>query len=158
MIVNVMMIFRMATLRAEPADIQFCEMKQDERSNTENTVRNTHHSFIPYVECVTFSITFSFFIFTIIRQSVGGQLGLKKKFRGSLRNCPPPFLIILVTYLFLTTLCFVLCCCTFTVWSCDYCNTFYTSFSSEGLKVSLSSESQTYICYEDIISNNFSFL
>ncbi|XP_023331956.1 WD repeat-containing protein 19 [Eurytemora carolleeae] len=29
---------RMATLRAEPADIQFCEMKQDERSNTENTV------------------------------------------------------------------------------------------------------------------------
>lgn len=114
-----MMIFRMATLRAEPADIQFCEMKQDERSNTENTVRNTHHGFIPYVECVTFSKTFSFFIFTIIRQSVGGQLGLKKKFRGSLRYCPPPLLIILVTYLFLTTLCFVLCCCTFTVWSLD---------------------------------------
>jgi len=29
---------RVATLRAEPQDIQFCEMKQDERSNTENTV------------------------------------------------------------------------------------------------------------------------
>ena len=29
---------RVATLRAEPADIQFCEMKQDERSNSENTV------------------------------------------------------------------------------------------------------------------------
>ena len=24
----------MATLRAEPQDVQFCEMKQDERSNT----------------------------------------------------------------------------------------------------------------------------
>ena len=82
-----MMIFRMATLRAEPADIQFCEMKQDERSNTENTVRNTHPGFIPYVECVTFSVKFLFFS-TIIRQSVGGQLGLKKKFRGSLRPAP----------------------------------------------------------------------
>ena len=29
---------RVATLRAEPQDIQFCEMKQDERSNSENTV------------------------------------------------------------------------------------------------------------------------
>ena len=29
---------RVATLRAEPADVQFCEMKQDERSNSENTV------------------------------------------------------------------------------------------------------------------------
>ena len=148
--VKVMMIFRMATLRAEPADIQFCEMKQDERSNTENTVRNTHHSFIPYVECVTFSITFSFFIFTIIRQSVGGQLGLKKKFRGSLRNCPPPFLIILVTYLFLTTLCFVLCCCTFTVWSLDcilLLQYFLYELFSEDLKVSLSWGSQTYIIY-----------
>ena len=29
---------RVATLRAEPQDIQFCEMKQDERSNNENTV------------------------------------------------------------------------------------------------------------------------
>ena len=28
----------MATLRAEPQDIQFCEMKQDERSGGENTV------------------------------------------------------------------------------------------------------------------------
>ena len=28
----------MATLRAEPQDIQFCEMKQDERSGSENTV------------------------------------------------------------------------------------------------------------------------
>ena len=84
---KIMMIFRMATLRAEPADIQFCEMKQDERSNTENTVRNTHPGFIPYVECVTFSVKFLFFS-TIIRQSVGGQLGLKKKFRGSLRPAP----------------------------------------------------------------------
>jgi WD repeat-containing protein 19 len=29
---------RVATLRAEPQDVQFCEMKQDERSNSENTV------------------------------------------------------------------------------------------------------------------------
>ena len=29
---------RVATLRAEPQDIQFCEMKQDERTNNENTV------------------------------------------------------------------------------------------------------------------------
>ena len=35
------LLFRMATLRAEPQDIQFCEMKQDERTNSENTVRQT---------------------------------------------------------------------------------------------------------------------
>ena len=92
---KIMMIFRMATLRAEPADIQFCEMKQDERSNTENTVRNTHPGFIPYVECVTFSVTFSFFFYHH-KTKCWGPTWFEKEISGLIAPCPPPSLIILV--------------------------------------------------------------
>ena len=69
--------------------------------------------------CNLFHNVFIFYFYNH-KTKCWGPTWFEKEISGLIALLPPiPLLIILVTYLFLTTLCFVLCCCTFTVWSLD---------------------------------------